>query len=161
MKDAYVATLHFSRVRDSPKYTDGILVSHREGLFLFRASRSFERLLDNKAVPPPWQHCAVFGEGYPLRGTAEAHEQLRRWELAPLRHAATPVGQMHFLAWTGGAGAVTNAKGRTPPPGQNVTAGDGYDKLWQPKSWRKLTPQHKPITVTLRAQAYRPPAKKK
>ncbi len=135
-KDAHRSTVHFPRVKTSPKFTVG--VEYREGAtrYRLRSDGGFVKLLNMPPAVIPWEHCEVFSQGYPLEGVVgDPDEVLRRWELAGL---PPNVGQMHFLGWTGGAGAVVNAQGRTPPPGTDVTAADGYDRLWNPRSWRRL-----------------------
>jgi hypothetical protein len=136
-KDAHKETVHFSRVKSNKDYTVGVEFRWSQGRYRFRSDGGFQKPLNKRATPNaiPWVHCEVFNNGYYLNGTAEGYEILRRWELAG--HMPDQ-SWMHFLGWTGGAGVVTNSKGRTPPPGSSPTVDDGYDRLWQPKSWRKL-----------------------
>lgn len=137
-KDAHRSTIHFSRAKSSAAYTVG--VEFREpggtGWRLYSDGGFLAPLLTPlRGAVVPWEGCEVFSTGYELRGTCSGPEALRRWELAG---APPDLGQMHFVGWTGGAGAVVNERGRTPPPGRPPTAADGYDRLWQPASWRKL-----------------------
>ncbi len=153
LPQAYVSTVHFPRGKLNPKYTIGVTYRQplRVGVFNrlhIQSDGGFTRLLDviPREYPPPWQGCQVFGHGYELQGVCPnvSEKPLRRWELTG--HPTSD--QMHFLGWTGGAGAVVNEDGRTPPPLARVEASDGYDRLWDPRSWRCLKKGHS-ISQTL------------
>ncbi len=145
-KDAHRSTVHFSRVKTSLKYTNAVRFE-QPGLTLdIWGSYGFSQLLDGPAWSVPYTGCEVFGEGYPLAGVyEEPNEVLRRLELAG---KPPDVGQFYWFGWTGGPGCVVNDRGRTPPPGMDVTAADGYNKLWNPRSWRRL----RPISMVLQAE---------
>ncbi len=121
LPQAYRSTVHFPRGRLNPKYTIGVTYRHQVRLGVYerlhiQSDGGFTRLLDviPNEYPPPWQGCEVFGQGYELQGVCPnvSERPLRRWELAG--HPTSD--QMHFLGWGGGAGAVVNEDGRTPPP---------------------------------------------
>lgn len=141
--DAYRATVHWSRIRElgpgkrNPGYTVGVAYRSGPVRWRFRSSGGFRELLEGSApAPVPWEGCRVFGHDWRLTGTVSGLEQFRRWELA--RHGDE--GWLHFFGWTGGAGAVVNRAGRTPPPGSSPGPADGYTYLWNPRSWRELKP---------------------
>jgi hypothetical protein len=143
-KDAHRSTIHFSRVmfldrkgkRPNPRYTVGLEYREDGACWRFRSDGGFRKLLDTPADAVPWPDCEVFAEGFPLVGVyLPLWEPLLRWELA----AKPPnIAQAHFIGWPGGAGAVVNALGRTPQPGEDVTASSGFDRLHRPDSWRCL-----------------------
>lgn len=132
-RDAHRSTVHFSRVRGSSDYTDAVELMHPDlGNWRMWASHGFDRALDWPLGAVPWQDCQIFGTGLELIGTVSSVEPLRRWELA----GHHDIDQMYFLGWTGGAGAVTDEKGRD-------VGSPGNRYLWQPRSWRKMPAESK------------------
>ncbi len=139
---AYRSTVHFTRDPTASNYTMGVEFRSDFLKRRFGSNGNFTQLLNRwqkrKTPPVPWLRCEVFDEGYELRGVCpKRNEKPRRgWELA----GHEDFYWMHFHGWRGGAGAVTNYLGLTPLPGTDVTAADGFDKLWDPPSWCQLKP---------------------
>jgi hypothetical protein len=151
-KDAHKATVHFPRVRTHPNYTVGVEFRNSQNSERWRigSDAGYAKLLAQPVQQVPWVGCEVFGEGYDLAGVYVdlSERPLRRWELAG---KPPDIGQMYFLGWVGGPGVVVNDKGRTPVPGVDVTAADGFNLLWHPRSWRRLRPgQVLSQTLTMR-----------
>lgn len=147
IEDPFKNTKHFSRVRGSENFTRFLDYKvGRSKLRIRSALPGFARLLDRAVRPVPWPGCSVFGKDWDVAGAyVPAYEHIRRIELsggARLHDVPPNTTQLHWTQWTGGAGAVVNAEGHTPPPGTNVTKDMGYDRLHNPLSWRRLLPGH-------------------
>jgi hypothetical protein len=138
-KDAHRSTVHFSRIKTNPFYTEGVEYCEGAVAYRFHSDGGFAKLLNMPPGKVPWEGCQVFGRDYELAGVVEnPNEVLHRWELAG---KPPNIGQMYFLGWTGGAGCVVNEEGRD-------VGAPGNRFLWQPRSWRRLGKgQH--ITQTL------------
>ncbi len=150
-RDAHRSTVHFSRVKTNTLFTAGVEYRFLGGHWRLRSDGGFTKLLNMPPAGIPWQGAQVFGRDFELAGTvSDPNEILRRWELAG---AQPNIGQMHFLGSTGGAGAVTNKSGRTPPsPAPKDFDYTPYCWLWNPRGWRKLAAgQSITQTVSLRS----------
>lgn len=152
--DAYRSTVHFPNDPDSPLFTIGVQLRTRSGRWRITGTRGFAHLLEsNRPRPVPWQRCSAMGRMWEVAGTCPNRSQrsLKRLELAGHRELTPFQAWMHWLGWTGGAGAIVNAEGRTPPPGDSAWLnpdGKGFDLLWDPPSWR-LLPEGRSISQRL------------
>jgi hypothetical protein len=138
-KDAHRSTVHFNRIPSSREYVQTIRYDGADGscLTLWSDGGYTKLLRDQPAGRVPYLGAQVFDSPARITGAVgdDNQQPLQRWELAgcaPPR-CAQVLGQMYFGGWGGGAGAVVNVDGRTPPDEPKL-----YDKLWQPRSWRLL-----------------------
>jgi hypothetical protein len=143
--DPFKNTVHFSRVRSSPRFCE--FVEYREDgqRWRWRSDGGFADLINKKASPKILEACKgcyIFNQPWRLSGVfSPSWQMLRSWEASGgARLIGVPPGttQLHLHGWAGGPGCVVNAQGKTPPPGHQLTRGDGYDLLWSPTSWRLL-----------------------
>jgi hypothetical protein len=137
-KDARKSTVHFHRVRSNPDYC--VAVDYRENgtRWRFRSDGGFSRLLNGPQPLPsvlPWPRAQVFGRDYKLAGTVTGTTQLLGWELA----GHPDSDWLNLLGWKGGAGAVVQ---NVPPyrADQILHPGVPIDRLWDPRSWRRMRP---------------------